>query len=212
MKKLLLTTVGAIVLLAATNVKAQTETAKPKGKANGFSFGIGLEGALPMGALKDDAASYKYGGGITLRFSQGIAQNFDLLLTGGAIGFIPDDLDNKTLDTKAAVYIPVKLGARIMLGSTFYVMGEAGITFSKVYQATSVTVVGSSVSTTEGFVNGKTFCYAPTLGVRFGGLDLGLRYEGLSDIYGGKSPAVAGGTVATEKSGGFLGLRIGYDF
>lgn len=207
MKKQLFTILCALVFLTFTKANAQNSPTK----VNGFSFGLGLEGALPSGALKD-VSDYKYGGGLTLRFTQGITHNFDLTLTGGAIGFIPEDMNNKTLDTKASLFIPVKLGGRVMLGHTFYVMGEAGMTFTKVYQATNVTVTGSSAAVTEGFVNGSTFTYAPGIGVRFGGLDLGIRYEALSDVTGGKSAAVTGGTVIKEKSGGFLGLRLGYDF
>ncbi len=209
MKKQLLVVLCAMLFFATANVMAQTDPVKPKDKAKGFSFGLGLEGALPSGALKD-ASDYKYGGGLSLRFTQGIASNFDLTLTGGAIAFVPEDLTNKTLDTKASVFIPIKLGGRLMLGNTFYLMAEAGMTLTKVYQATSVNMTNGD--TTEGFVNGSTFTYAPGIGVRFGGLDLGLRYEGISDVNGGKAPAVSGGAVTAEKSGGFLGLRIGYDF
>ncbi len=191
----------AIILIGATTVNAQTKPIPPDRPPNGFHFGIGLEGALPMGDMKD-LYKYKVGAGATLRFSQGIAENFDLLLTSGAIGFIPEDLVNKTIDTKASIFIPVKLGARLMLGQTFYLMGEAGVTFTKVYGVTSVNM--TTGATTEGFVNGSSFSYAPSLGVRFGGLDFGLRYEGLSDMNGGNA--------ATKSPVNFLGLRIGYDF
>jgi len=212
MKKGILTLFFAGLLFAATSVHAQTEPAKPKGKANGFSFGIALEGALPMGALKEPPSSYKYGGGGSLRFTQGVAAGFDLTLSAGGIVFVPEDLNNKTIDTKVSVFIPIKLGGRIMLGDTFYVMGEAGMAITKVYQAKTLTINGSSGTTTEGFVNGSTFVYAPSVGVRFGGLDLGLRYEGISDVNGGKVIVLQTGVAPTSTSGGFLGLRIGYDF
>ncbi|MCY1528734.1 hypothetical protein D9M68_638510 [compost metagenome] len=201
-----------VLLAAASATMAQTEPSKSKGKANGFSFGIGLDGAIPMGALKEAPSSYKIGGGGNLRFTQGITENFDLTLTGGAIAFIPEDLNNKTIDTKISVFIPIKLGGRIMLGDTFYVMGEAGLTLTKVYQAKTLTITGTTGTTTEGFVNGSTFVYAPGIGVRFGGFDLGLRYEGISDINGGKTIVLPTGTPSSSKTGGFLGLRIGYDF
>lgn len=202
----------AVMLLASLSVKAQTESAKPKGKANGFSFGIALDGALPMGALKEKPASYKYGGGGSLRFTQGIAEGFDATLSAGGMAFVPEDINNKTIDSKISVFIPVKLGARVMLGDTFYLMGEAGVSFTKVYQAKTLTITGTSGTIEEGFVNGSTFVYAPSMGVRFGGFDLGLRYEGISDVNGGKVIVLQTGTAPNSKSGGFLGLRIGYDF
>lgn len=212
MKKQIFALLCAIGLLGSTSVNAQTEPAKTKGKANGFSFGIALEGALPLGALKEAPASYKYGGGGNIRLTQGLSQGLDLTLTAGGMVFVPEDLNNKTIDTKVSVFIPFKLGGRVMLGDTFYLMGEAGVTLTKVYQAKTLTISGTSGTTTEGFVNGSTFTYAPSVGVRFSGLDLSLKYEGLSDVNGGKTIVLQTGKVATSKSGGFLGLRIGYDF
>lgn len=212
MKKQIFAMLFAVVLLASISVKAQTEPAKSKGKANGFSFGIALDGALPMGALKEKPASYKYGGGGNIRFTQGIAPGFDATLTAGGMVFVPEDLNNKTIDTKVSVFIPIKLGGRVMLGDTFYLMGEAGVSLTKVYQAKTLTISGTTGTVEEGFVNGSTFVYAPSVGVRFGGFDLGLRYEGISDVNGGKVIVLQTGTAPSSKSGGFVGLRIGYDF
>jgi len=207
MKKILLSML-CVACFQTLHVQAQTK--------NGFRFGFGVEGALPMGALKEAPSSYKIGGGANLRFSQGIAPGFDLTLTGGAIAFIPEDLNNKTVDTKASLFIPVKLGGRLMLGKTFYLMAEAGMTLTKVYQPTAVSIGGGSSSPTvnvsEGFVNGSTFAYAPSIGMRFGGFDIGLRYEGISDVYGGKIVVLPTGTQPSSSSGGFTALRIGIDF
>ncbi len=212
MKRQILASLCAIVLLASISVKAQTEPAKPKGMANGFSFGIALEGALPMGALKEAPANYKYGGGGNIRFAQGLTKGLDLTLTAGGMVFAPDDLNNKTIDTKVSVFIPIKLGGRVMLGETFYLMAEGGVTLTKVYQAKTLTVTGTTGTVKEGFVNGSTFAYASTIGARFGGFDLGLKYEGINDVNGGKVIVLQTGTAPTSTSGGFLGLRIGYDF
>ncbi len=200
------------MLIASTSVNAQTEPVKPKGKASGFSFGIALEGALPLGALKEAPSNYKYGGGGNIRLTQGIAQGFDATLTAGGMVFVPEDLLYKTIDTKASVFIPIKLGGRVMLGETFYVMAEAGVALTKVYQAKTLTITGTSGTTTEGFVNGSTFTYAPSVGVRFSGLDLSLKHEALGDVNGGKTIVLPTGKASASKSGGFLGLRIGYDF
>lgn len=212
MKKQIFALLFTALLFATASVKAQTEPAKPKGKVNGFSFGIGLDGAIPLGALKEAPSSYKIGGGGNLRFTQGLAQGFDLTLTAGGMAFVPEDLNNKTIDSKVSVFIPIKLGGRVMLGDNFYLMAEAGVAITKVYQAKTLTITGTTGTVEEGFVNGSTFVYAPSMGVRFGGFDLGLRYEGISDVYGGKVVVLQNGTAPSSKSGGFLGLRIGYDF
>lgn len=212
MKKQIFAMLCICLLVASFSVNAQTKPIPPDKPTNGFSFGLALEGALPFGALKEAPASYKYGGGGNIRFTQGIASGFDLTLTAGGMVFVPEDLNNKTIDTKLSVFIPVKLGGRIMLGNTFYLMGEAGVSFTKVWQAKTLTITGTTGTTTEGFVNGSTFVYAPSIGVRFGGLDFGLRYEGISDVNGGKVIVLQTGTAPTSTSGGFAGLRIGYDF
>lgn len=182
MKKLVLTLLAGVMLLAGKNLKAQDA----KGGVNGFKFGIGLEGALPLSGLK---ASYDAGAGLTLRGSQGIAENFDATLTAGAIAFFPKDLANANINTKAAIWIPIKAGGRYMFSENFYGMAEAGITIAKTYAVTGF----SGTTATYGFVSSTHFTYAPSIGARFGGFDLGVRYEGIN-------------------SSGFMGLRIGYDF
>jgi hypothetical protein len=188
---------------------SQEEINKNSNQIAGLKFGIGLEGALPSGALKD-VANYKYGGGLSIRFSKGIAQNLDLVLTSGALGFVPEDLNNATIDTKASIFIPLKLGARLMLGNHFYVMADGGVMFTKIYQATSVNM--NNATATDGFVNGSTFTFAPGLGLKFGAFNFGARYEMLSDINGGKTVVLPTQKISTEKKGSFIGLRIGFDF
>jgi hypothetical protein len=176
MKKLVLTLLAGAMLLAGTNVMAQD--------AKGFKFGIGLEGALPLSGLK---TSYDVGAGLTLRGSFGVAENLDLTLTTGAIAFFPKDITG--VNTKAAVWIPIKAGGRYMLSDNFYAMLEAGATIAKTYAVTGI----SGTSFTYGFVNSTEFTYAPGLGVKFGGFDVGARYEGIN-------------------STGFVGLRLGFTF
>lgn len=176
MKKTLFTLLAGAMLLAGTSLKAQD--------VSGFKFGIGLEGALPTNGL----AGYDFGGGATLRFSKGVAPSFDVTFTPGLMAFVPKDLSNPSIDTKAALFIPLKLGGRYMLSKNFYLMGEAGLTIIKTYLPKAS---GSSGSFTS--VNSNSFTYAPSIGARFGGLDIGVRYEGLDGA-------------------GFAGLRLGYDF
>lgn len=199
----------AVALFIFTSANAQTPETKSK---NRFLFGIGLNGALPMSALKDAPNNYKIGGGLDLRFTQELSKSFALTLTGGAIAFIPEDLDNLTIDSKASLFVPIKLGGRVMLGNTFYVMGEAGVVITKIYQYTGSTVNGSTTTVEDGFVNGSSFTYAPSIGVRFGKFDLGVRYEGISDVTGGKELVAAGQSALNDKKGGFAGLRIAFDF
>ncbi|RZK58996.1 MAG: hypothetical protein EOO91_06485 [Pedobacter sp.] len=177
MKKLVFTLLAGAMLLAGSNLKAQNAG------VNGFKFGIGLEGALPLSGLK---ASYDVGAGLTLRFSQGIAENFDATLTTGAIAFIPKDLANANLDTKAAIWIPIKAGGRYMFSENFYGMAEAGVTIAKTYLPSAAGGNVTSVSSTS-------FTYAPGVGAKFGGFDIGVRYEGLDGA-------------------GFMGLRLGFTF
>lgn len=179
MKKLVFTLLAGTMLLAGSSLKAQDA----KGSVNGFKFGIGAEGALPLNNLK---SSYDVGAGLTLRFSQGIAENFDATLTTGAIAFIPKDLANVNIDTKAAIWIPIKAGGRYMFSENFYGMAEAGITIAKTYLPSVSGGTTTSVSSTS-------FTYAPSVGVKFGGFDIGVRYEGLDGA-------------------GFIGLRLGYTF
>lgn len=182
MKKLLVVVLAGAMMLASTNLKAQDS----KGGVNGFRFGIGIEGALPTNGL----AGYDIGAGLTLRFSHGVAEKFDLTLTSGAMAFIPKDLTvgSATLDTKAALFIPVKVGGRYMLTENFYAMGEAGVTIVKTYLPK---VSGTSGSFSS--VNSTSFTYAPSVGVKFGGFDVGVRYEGLDGA-------------------GFFGARVGFTF
>ncbi|MDQ7948132.1 MAG: hypothetical protein REI78_05315 [Pedobacter sp.] len=175
MKKLVFTLLAGALLLANINLRAQ--------EVSGFRFGIGLEGALPVNGL----AGYDYGGGATLRFGKGVAENIDVTLTGGIMGFIPKDI-SPTIDTKAALFFPIKAGGRYMISKNFYAMAEAGVTVVKTFLPK---VTGTSGSFTS--VNSSSFTYAPGLGVRFGGLDIGARYEGLDGA-------------------GFFGVRLGYDF
>jgi hypothetical protein len=182
MKKLFFVLLAGAMMLANTSLKAQDS----KGGVNGFKFGIGIEGALPTNGL----TGYDVGAGLTLRFSHGVAENLDLTLTSGAMAFIPKDLSvgSATLDTKAALFIPIKLGGRYMISDNFYVMGEAGMTIIKTYLPK---VTGTSGSFSS--VSSNSFTYAPGVGVKFGGFDIGVRYEGLDGA-------------------GFVGARVGFTF
>lgn len=153
-----------------------------KSHAQGFKLGLGLEGALPLGSLKD---YYNVGGGLTIRGAIGIDASSAVTITTGAIVFIPKDLSNIGLDTKAQLNIPLKAGYKYNVGGPVYVIGELGATMVRSYYSDANGDLQSVGST--------HFTYAPGVGVNLGGFDASLRYEG----YQGQS---------------FMGLRLGFNF
>ena len=150
----------AIILVAAFS------TAKVH--AQGFKIGLGAEGALPLGNLKN---LYNFGAGATIRASFGIDESSAVTLTSGAIAFIPKDL-NSGIDLKAQLNIPIKGGFKYNLAGPMYAIAEAGVTIVKSYYPDAS---GNLQSTT-----GSSFTYAPGIGVNLGGFDASVRYEGYS--------------------------------
>jgi hypothetical protein len=175
MKKI--STLVIIMLVALTTSKLYAQKGDDYKK---FSLGLGLEGALPLTGLNN---AYSAGGGLTLRGTIGLDNTSAVTITTGAIAFIPKSFAG--VDLKAAINIPVKAGYKYMLSSNFYAIGEAGMTFAKVYASAGN---GQTFSATS-----SSFTYAPGIGVQFGGFDTSIRYEGYS-------------------GSGFLGLRVGFNF
>lgn len=153
-----------------------------KSHAQGFKLGLGVEGALPVGALK---SAYNVGAGLTVRAAFSLDASSAITLTTGAIAFLPKDLSNLGLDTKAQLNIPVKAGYKYNVGGPVYVIGEAGATIVRSYYSDSNGDLQS--------VGGTHFTYAPGVGVNLGGFDASLRYEGY-------------------QGAGFIGLRLGFNF
>lgn len=153
-----------------------------KSHAQGFKLGLGLEGALPLGSLKN---YYNVGGGLTVRGAFSIDDASAVTITTGAIAFIPKDLSNVGIDTKAQLNIPVKAGYKYNVGGPVYVIAEAGATIIRSYYSDANGDLQSIGST--------HFTYAPGVGVNLGGFDASIRYEG----YQGQ---------------GFMGLRVGFNF
>ncbi|RZK20484.1 MAG: hypothetical protein EOO43_11140 [Flavobacterium sp.] len=179
MKKLFTTLLVFGILAAGSQVKAQKTT----GDSNGVRFGIGIEGALPLGALK----VYDAGAGLSLRLSKGFGEGFAGTLTVGGMAFFPTS--TLTANSKASIFVPIKIGGRYMFSENFYGMAEAGITITNTYGVTGFT----GTTPNYGFISGSSFTYAPSVGAKFGAFDIGVRYEGLD-------------------GGGFAGLRLGFDF
>lgn len=169
MKKLF--TAASLILALAAGAYAQESGKK-------IGFGLGLEAALPPNA------SFVGGAGLTARITYTLDEKMAITGTSGAIAFIPKKVTG--IDMKPQINIPIKAGFRYMLTSKVYGLLESGYTITKVYYVNPGTGKVMSAS-------GSSFTYAPGVGVKFGGLDLGLRYEGYT-------------------GGGFLGLRLGYDF
>ncbi|MEO6150129.1 MAG: hypothetical protein ABIN95_04685 [Mucilaginibacter sp.] len=178
MKKTFTMAIVMLAVLLTANVYAQD--------VKKFQLGIGLEGALPIGNLKN---SYSVGAGATIRAAFGISDNSAVTLTTGAIAFIPKDLNigGTSVDLKAQINIPVKAGYKYFFSDKFYGIGEAGMTFAKTYLP-NYGAGGGTVS-----VSSSSFTYAPGIGVQLGGFDASLRYEGYSGA-------------------GFIGLRAGFNF
>ena len=126
---------------------------------------------------------YKYAGGATLRVAVALNEKSAVTATSGAIAFIPEPIPN--VDMKASINIPIKAGYKYMLTDRIYGLGEAGTTISKTY---AVAPNGQMIS-----ASGSSFTYAAGIGAHALRLDTSLRYEGYSN-------------------GGFLGLRVGFNF
>ena len=148
---------GMLCIFSSFNVAAQNLSKK-------FSFGLGLEGGLPLGDVKE---AYNLAGGLT--------------------AFIPESLEGE--DVKAGLLIPVKAGYKYIIQDRFFVMGEIGYGSFKQYYADENDQLAS--------VSNGGFAFAPSAGVQFNVLEVGLRYESVS---------LPGGSLS------FLGLRLGFNF
>ena len=146
-------------LLVALCVSAFAQDGKKK-----ISFGIGLEGALPMGALK---TVYPIGAGLTARLTYAIDEKMAITGTTGAIAFIPDKAAGA--NAKAQLNIPIKAGYKYMLTDNVYGILETGYTISKAFYLDGAGKLQS--------VSGSSFTYAPGVGAKLGFLDTSLRYE-----------------------------------
>lgn len=128
-----------------------------------FSFGFGLEGGVVTGDFKP---AHKVGTGLGARVSYLLGPGFATLSTGGILLF-PRKGDG-TLDPHVGVWAPLKAGYKLIIADNFFVMGEAGYSILRYYYEDAY---GLAKTTQGGFV------YAPTVGVQFGVVEVGLRYQ-----------------------------------
>ena len=163
-------------LTAGITANAQKDSKK-------FSFGFGFEAGTPVGLAK---TSYRFTGGLGLRFSYHVGPGF-ATFSAGAIAFVPKSGLGKS--TKASLQIPVKVGYKYVFYKPFFVMAEMGYSSFKVYYAG---VDGNLASNSTG-----GFTYAPTVGVNFDAFEVGIKYEGTS---------LTGGALSN------IGLRLGFNF
>lgn len=171
MKKLIL--FAGICTLCLTKTMAQKETKK-------FSVGVGIEGGLPTGPISD---VYKFGLGLSIRFSYHIGPGF-VTLTGSGIGYDPKKIAGQP--EKVGLQIPVRAGYKFIVHH-FFAMGEVGYSEFKSYYGSN----GEVLSTSQG-----SFIAVPAVGVQFNAFEAALRY--IADFRSG--------------GGGLFGVRLGFNF
>ncbi len=176
MKKLVFSSLLLLFVLLGTSANAQK-------MSKTFSFGFGLEGALPLGDAKE---GFSFAPGLTVRASYKVGPGFATLTSGGLI-FLPKSIDGEEL--KASIQIPVKAGYKFIFKDHFFAMGEIGFSrFNTYFTGMDDTIhkIGQT---------GVTF--APTVGFQAGALEIGLRYERTNFKNGDLSTA---------------GVRLGFNF
>jgi hypothetical protein len=157
----------AVATLFASNaVKAQSMT-----PSNAWRFGIGVEGGVPTGNLKN-ISNAMLGG--TARLQYGVNNNVALMLTSGYYHNFGKEIGNTGVDFKSLGVVPVKAGIKAYTGSGFYVSGEVGAGFE-----TSVGGVPEGFNT-SGYDKNTKLILAPGLGYSWTNVDFGVRYEHFS--------------------------------
>ena len=137
-----------------------------------WRFGVGVEGGIPTGNLKD-FSNFELGG--TARLQYGLSSNIALTLTSGYYNFFAKNssttINGITYTAKPTDLgiVPVKLGIKAFVGDGFYFGAEAGAGFETVYAKNTKLIL------------------SPGLGYANKSWDVGVRYEnfsGQSDNYG----------------------------
>ncbi|PWS33416.1 outer membrane beta-barrel protein [Pedobacter paludis] len=165
--KILATSAAVVALFFTTNANAQSTQ----------KLGIGLNVGIPT------ATGYDFAIGGDLRYQFDIDKQLSIPVTAGYTNISgSSDVLGTTVKYHYG-YIPVKAGIK-------YFFNDSG---AGVY---GLAELGAGFGTAEG--SGTAFVYSPALGYAWSnGLDLGLKYEGLSQN---------GGT------NGYFGLRLAYGF
>jgi len=168
--KILATSAAVVALFFTTSANAQ-------------KLGVGVNVGIPT------SDSYNFAAGADLRYQFDVDKQLSIPITAGYTHLFAKDFSATVGNTTVTVngtdfgYIPVKAGAK-------YFFDESG---SGIY---GLAELGAAFGTSSG--SGTSFVYSPAIGYAWSnGLDLGLKYEGLS-----KSSA----------NTGYFGLRIAYGF
>jgi hypothetical protein len=172
---------------AALFVGANTANAQST-KKSALRFGIGVDGLLPTGNLKDIS---NVGLGITPRLQYGVADNVALTLTSGYYNFFGKQINNTQFKTASYGMIPLKVGVKAFVSQNVYIGAEVGAGFeTKPYGA----LKGQN---TDGFAKNTKLIASPGIGYASQKWDVGVRYEN----YSGQS-----------NNFGAVGLRVAYGF
>ncbi len=179
-KTIQLLAIAAIATASLFGNKAKAQSLAPPNK---WRFGIGIEGAIPTGNLTN------YSNGVlggTLRLQYGLTKHTMLMLTSGFYNAFGKNIPytNNADKYQSLGLVPVKLGAKLYLGTKIYVSGEAGAAFE----------------TKANYLNNSKdvkLDLSPGLGYSMKHIDIGARYESIS----GK-----------DNNYGIAALRIAYGF
>ncbi|WP_443947163.1 hypothetical protein ACJVDH_08640 [Pedobacter sp. AW1-32] len=165
--KILATSAAAVALFFTTNANAQSSQ----------KLGIGIIGGIPT------SDAYNVALGADIRYQFDVDKQLSIPVTAGYTHLNGKEIGNTGVDIPNYGYIPVKVGAKYFFNSTG----------SGVY---GLAELGAGFGTSTGA--GTSFVYSPALGYAWSnGLDLGVKYEGLSRDGG---------------STGYFGLRLAYGF
>lgn len=174
--KLLALAFTATALFLTTSVKAQTTP------PNAWRLGIGIEGGIPTGNLKDFS---KFDLGGTARLQYGLNKDVALTLTSGYYNFFARKtsatIDGVTYTAKPSDLglVPVKVGVKAFFAGNLYFGAEVGAGFETDYAKNTKLIL------------------SPGLGYASKNWDVGLRYESFS---------------GQGDSYGLVGLRVAYGF
>jgi hypothetical protein len=184
MKKTLKTllVVTLVSCLFIVNVEAQTTQTAP---VSPWHFGVGLDGGITTSGIFNKTVI-----GATGRLQYDISKIFALTLTSGYYEFLSGG------NREAAGMIPIKLGAKVFVGSGFYFSGEVGAGV-ETQNFDAVKNLDDGIPKTTKLIWSTGFGYA------IKSWDFSLRYESFS---GHNSPNYVNGNF------GLIGLRAGYSF
>lgn len=146
----------AAAIFLGSNANAQST---PK---SALRFGIGVEGLLPTGNLKNAS---NFGLGVTPRLQYGIDDAVSLTLTSGFYNYFGKELSGSTgVNVPDYQMIPLKLGVKGFISQNIYLIGEVGAGFE-----------------TKNFYGKNTKLLAsPGIGWANKSWDVGARYENFS--------------------------------